>query len=71
MIRKFVLAVVIAIGVWLGLVALLGPLLLSMHVPPATVVGNFFVAYGYVIAILFGIWFFFAGPDGRFFHRQG
>ena len=61
MIARLVLAVVVAVVVGLVLVGLLGPILVSMAVPIAVTVGDFFVRYGWVIGILCGLWFFFQG----------
>lgn len=61
MIARLVLAVVVAVVVGLGLSALLGPILISLHVPIAVVIGHFLVLWGWVIGILAGLWFFFAG----------
>ncbi len=61
MIQRIVLACVVAVAVGLVLVGLLGPLLVGMHVPIANTVGAFFVQYGWVIAVLAGLWWFFAG----------
>lgn len=61
MIARLVLAVVVAVLVGLVLVALLGPILISIHVPIAVVVGRFFVNWGWVIGLLCGLWYFFAG----------
>jgi len=61
MIGRVVLAVVVAVAVGLVLVGLLGPLLVGMNVPIANTVGSFFVTYGWVIAVLAGLWWFFAG----------
>ncbi len=61
MIGRLVLAVVVAVATGLVLVGLLGPLLVGMNVPIANTVGTFFVQYGWVIAVLAGLWWFFAG----------
>lgn len=61
MIRRLILALVVAVATGLILVGLLGPLLVGMNVPIADHVGGFFVTYGWVIALLVGLWFFFAG----------
>jgi site-specific recombinase len=58
---RIVLAVVVAIVVGLVCMALLGPLLVAMHVPPAVVLGNFLVTYGWTLGILAGLWYFFSG----------
>lgn len=62
MIARIVCAVVVAVIVGLLLVALLGPILVLLAVPIAVVVGNFLVQWGWVLGILAGLWFFFAGP---------
>ena len=61
MIARVVLAVVVAVVVGIVLVALLGPILDTLKVPIATTIGEFFVAWGYVIGVLCGLWYFFAG----------
>lgn len=60
-IGRAVLAVVVAVVVGLVLVGLLGPILVALAVPPAVVVGEFFVRYGWVLGILAGLWFYFSG----------
>jgi uncharacterized membrane protein YvlD (DUF360 family) len=60
-IARLVLALVVAIVVGLGLTALLGPILVSLAVPIAVVIGDFFVKWGWVIGVLAGLWYFFAG----------
>jgi uncharacterized membrane protein YvlD (DUF360 family) len=60
MIARIVLAVVVAIVVGLLLSALLGPILLTLGVPIATIVGDFFVRWGWALGVLAGLWFFFA-----------
>ena len=61
MIETIVLAVIIAVVVGLLLVGLLGPILKSLGVPIAVTVGEFFVKYGWVLGVLAGLWYFFAG----------
>lgn len=61
MIARLVLALVVAILTGLACVALLGPILVSIGVPIAVVVGNFFVQWGWVLGILAGLWYFFSG----------
>lgn len=61
MIARLVLALVVAIVVGLGLMALLGPILVSLAVPIAVVIGNFFIQWGWVLGVLAGLWFFFSG----------
>lgn len=41
------------------LVGLLGPILITVKVPIAVTVGDFLVAWGYVIGVLAGLWFYF------------
>jgi hypothetical protein len=60
-IGKLVLAVVIAVVVGIVLVGLLGPVLVSVHVPIAEVIGHFFEEWGFVIGVLCGLWYYFAG----------
>lgn len=61
MIETIVLAVIIAIVVGLLLVGLLGPILTGLGVPIAVTVGAFFTKYGWVLGVLAGLWYFFAG----------
>jgi hypothetical protein len=61
LISKGVLAVIIAVVVGLICVALLGPILVSVGVPIAVVVGSFFEVWGWVLGVLAGLWFFFRG----------
>ncbi len=65
MIAKGVLSVVVAVVVGLCLAALLGPLLMTLKAPVAVTVGDFFVAYGWVIGVLAGLWYFFASAGLR------
>jgi uncharacterized membrane protein YvlD (DUF360 family) len=64
MIGRIVLALVVAILVGLLLTFLLGPILLMLSVPIAVVIGGFFVQWGWVLGILAGLWYFFAGGPG-------
>lgn len=61
MIGRLVIAVVVAVVVGLVLVALLGPILISLAVPIAVVVGEFFIRWGWVLGVLAGLYYFFAG----------
>ena len=61
MIGKAVLAVVVAVVVGIVLVGLLGPILISINVPIAETVGRFFKDWGFVLGLLAGLWYFFAG----------
>lgn len=63
MITRTVLALVVAVVLGLVLVGLLGPILVGLTVPIAVTVGNFFVKYGWVLGVLAGLWFFFAGGN--------
>lgn len=60
-IGRLVLAVVVAVIVGIVLVGLLGPVLISVKVPIATTIGAFFVSWGFVIGVLAGLWYYFAG----------
>lgn len=60
-ISKAVLAVVIAVVVGIVLVGLLGPILDGLKVPIAETVGRFFIAWGFVLGVLAGLWFYFKG----------
>jgi uncharacterized membrane protein YvlD (DUF360 family) len=60
MISRLVLAVVVAVVV--GLVCiLLGTILVTLKVPIAVTIGDFLAAWGWVIGVLAGLWFFFTG----------
>jgi hypothetical protein len=61
MIARLVLALVVFIVVGLALTALLGPILIWLGVPVATIIGEFFVKWGWVLGVLAGLWYFFAG----------
>ena len=56
-----VLAVVIATVVWLLLSKVLGPIILTLKVPLAGIIGNFFVEWGWTLGVLAGLWYFFSG----------
>lgn len=58
---RLVLAVIVAVVVGIALVGLLGPVLVTVKVPIATTIGAFFVNWGYVIGVLAGLWYYFAG----------
>lgn len=60
-IRKLILAVVIAVIVGIVLVGLLGPVLVTVKVPIAVTIGDFLTAWGFVIGVLAGLWYYFAG----------
>lgn len=59
MLRVGILALIIAVVVWLLTSALLGPILMSLAVPIAITVGAFFVTWGWMIGLLAGLWYFF------------
>lgn len=61
MLRKLILAIVVAVVVTLGLL-LLGQILVSVSNDPTSLlvtIGNFFKSYGSLLGILAGLWFFF------------
>ena len=60
MIRKLILAVVVAVVVTLACI-LLGGILDSLKVQIAITIGDFLKSYGAVIGVLAGLWFYFAG----------
>jgi uncharacterized membrane protein YvlD (DUF360 family) len=62
-ISKIVLAVIIAVVVGIVLAALLGPVLATLGVPIAVTIGHFFEAWGFVIGVLAGLWYFFTGGN--------
>lgn len=60
MLARLVLAVVVAVVV--GLVCLLvGSILVTLRVPIAVTVGEYLDAWGWVIGVLAGLWYFFSG----------
>ena len=63
MIGRVVLAVVVAIVVGLLCMYLLGPILVSLGVPIAVIVGEFFVKWGWTLGVLAGLWYFFSGQS--------
>jgi hypothetical protein len=58
MIRKLILAVVIAVLVTLGCI-LLGAILAGLNVLIATIIGDFLKTYGAILGVLAGFWFYF------------
>ena len=60
MIRRLVLAVVVAVVVGLACL-LIGLILDSLHVPIASTVGGFLIMWGWVLGVLAGLWQFFGG----------
>jgi hypothetical protein len=61
MIGRLVCALVVAIVVGLALVYLLGPILISMTLPIALIVGDFLVKWGFILGLAAGLWYFFSG----------
>ena len=60
LITRLVLAVIVAVVV--GLVCmLLGAVLSTLRVPIAVTIGDFLAAWGWVIGVLAGLWYFFTG----------
>jgi hypothetical protein len=60
MIRRVILAVVVAVVVTLGCI-LLGMLLGAINISVAAVIGGFLTKYAAAIGILAGLWHFFRG----------
>lgn len=60
MLRKLILAVVVAVIVTLACL-LLGAILAALKVDVAITIGNFLKTYSAVIGVLAGLWYFFAG----------
>ncbi len=58
MIRKLILALVVAVVVTLGC-GLLGAILDTTNVSIAVIIGGFLKTYSYVIGILAGLWYYF------------
>ena len=62
MIARIVLAVIV--GVVVGLLCLLlGTILGSLGIPIAEAVGHWFREWGWVLGVLAGLWYFFAGSS--------
>lgn len=60
MLARLVLAVVVAVVT--GLVCILvGGILVTLKVPIAVTIGDFLSAWGWVIGVLAGLWYFFSG----------
>lgn len=60
MIRRIILAVVVAVVVTLGCI-LLGMLLGAINISVAAVIGDFLTKFAAAIGILAGLWHFFRG----------
>lgn len=61
MIEAIIVAIVVAALVGLLLVGLLGPILNSVGIPIVSVLGAFFVRWGWVLGVLIGVLWFFGG----------
>ena len=69
MLSRIVLAVVV--GVVTGLVCLLlGAVLGSMDIPPVSAIAGFLTRWAWVIGILAGLWYFFAGGSWPTFRSK-
>lgn len=63
MIENIIVAVIIAALVGILLVGLLGPILQKTGVPIVTVLGDFFVRWGWALGVIVGVlWYFGGGP---------
>lgn len=60
MLGRAVLAALVAAVVGLVLQFLLGPLLVMIATPPTQLLGGFLETFAWLIAIVCGIWYFFA-----------
>jgi hypothetical protein len=65
MITRIVLAVLIAVLVGIGLMAFLGPALITLNVPIAEVIGRAFREYGWTLGVVAGLWYFLRGGGFR------
>ena len=65
MLRKLILAVIVAVVVTLGCY-LIGGILLSLKVDIAVTIGDFLKNYGGVLGVLAGLWYFFVGRINLF-----
>lgn len=60
--RQLILAVVVAAVTGLGCL-LLGSVLTDLNIPIAATIGTFLSAWGWVIGVLAGLWFYFTGAS--------
>lgn len=60
--RQLILAVIVAVVVGLVCVGLLGPIIAGLGVPIAKTMGDFLTRWGWVLGVLAGLWYYFAGP---------
>lgn len=60
MIGKLVLAAVVGAATGLACI-LIGMLLVSLNIPPIEAIGHFLNQWAWVIGVLAGLWYFFAG----------
>lgn len=56
---RFIVAVVTAVVVGIVLVALIGPLLVTMNTPITDIVGGFCKNWGWVLGIIAGLLYYF------------
>lgn len=61
MIARIILALIIAVVVWLFLAELIGPILTTFVLPVAVLVGGFFIKWGWLLGTCAGVWFFLRG----------
>lgn len=58
---RLIIAVIVAVVTGIVLAALLGPILLTLNVPIAETIGKFFLAWGFILGVIAGIWYYFTG----------
>lgn len=62
MFLRLLAAIAVFVLAYLGLVYLLGPILLLVGIPVVTLIGEFFIKWGLVLAIVIAVWYFATGP---------
>jgi len=65
MIQRIIVAILVGVIVWL-LCLFGGGLLATLRIEPIVFVGHFLEQWAYVIGVLAGLWYFFAGGGWRF-----
>ena len=61
MIEAIIVAVILAALIGIVLVGLLGPILQKTSIPIVTVLGDFFVKWGWALGVLIGLLWYFGG----------
>lgn len=63
MIARIILAVAVCVVVALVCIFLAGPIIVTLGagIPPLVIVGDFLIKFGWVLGLIAGIWYYFAG----------